>query len=70
MKLLEAAFVETGYVEILGEAIIVHVDGLPMPEKPKEPDNSGRDSQGRFMAEYNECYRKGTHDDIGHVSET
>jgi len=65
MKLLEAAFIETGYVKALTEGVSVHVNDLPRPEIPVEPDRSGRDKFGRITAEYNERYRKKEGDIIG-----
>ena len=63
MKLLEAALLETGYIEGLSNTVIAHVDNLPRPEIAKAVDISGRDSNGRFLSEYNE--RKGYDDKIG-----
>ncbi|MCP4081984.1 MAG: helix-turn-helix domain-containing protein [Planctomycetaceae bacterium] len=65
MKLLEAAIVETGYVDGLSEAIAAHVENLPRPESAKKPDTSGRDHNGQFLADHNERYRKGPQDSIG-----
>ncbi len=65
MKLLEAACVETGYVEAPARAIITHVRDLPGPETPEEPDTSGRDEYSRFLPEYNERYRKRPDTPIG-----
>ena len=65
MKLIEAAMVETGYVEALATAIEAHVAKLPEPPEPSEPDTSDRDEYGRFLPEYNERFRKGPDDVIG-----
>lgn len=65
MKLLEAAFVETGYIGALAQAIVSHVEDLPKPENPIPPDTSGRNKLGQFLPEYNERYRKKPEDPIG-----
>ncbi len=65
MKLLEAACVETGYVESLAKAVSAHVKDLPIPETPVEPDKSGRDDFGRITPEFNERYLKKAGDSIG-----
>jgi transposase len=65
IKLLEAALVETGYIEALSNAVIAYVDNIPRPEIANEVDISGRDSNGRFLPEYNERNRKGPDDKIG-----
>jgi transposase len=65
MKLVEAALVETGYLEALTLAVQEHVAESPVPEKWVPPDTSGRDEYGRFVPDYNERYRKGEDDAIG-----
>jgi len=65
MKLVEAAAVETGYVEALVTGVVEHVAGLPRPEEPPPVDASDRDECGRFLSSYNERYRKGADDELG-----
>ena len=65
MKLLEVAYIETGYVKALAKAVSVHAKELPKPETPVEPDKSGRDDFGRLTAEYNKRYLKKAEDPIG-----
>lgn len=65
MKLVEAAAVSTGYLEALTKTVVDHVASLPIPEGAQGPDREGRDENGRFVASYNERYRKGEGDAVG-----
>ena len=65
MRLVEAAAVETGYLEALTGAIVEHVADLPRPEEPSLTDTSDRDAYGRFLPSYNERYREGEDDELG-----
>lgn len=65
MKLVEAACVETGYVEVLTKSVVEHVKDLPRPDDAGPPDTSGRDDKGRFLSEYNERFEKGPDDPVG-----
>ena len=65
MKLVEAACVETGYVDVLTKSVVEHVKDLPRPADAGPPDTSGRDDKGRFLSEYNERFVKGAEDSIG-----
>ena len=65
MKLVEAACVETGYVDVLTASVMKHMEDLPRPAEAVPPDTSGRDERGRFLSEYNERYVKGEDDPIG-----
>lgn len=65
MRLVEAAAVETGYLESLTSAIVEHVADLPRPAEPSPPDASDRDEFGRFLPSYNEQYRRGEDDELG-----
>lgn len=65
MKLVEAALVETGYLEALTLAVQEQVAETPLPEEWVPPDSSDRDEYGRFLPEYNERYRKEEDDAIG-----
>ena len=65
MKLVEAACVETGYVDVLTQSVIEHVKDLPRPADTGPPDTSGRDDKGRFLSEYNERFKKGPEDPVG-----
>jgi hypothetical protein len=65
MRLVEAAAVETGYIEALRQGVNEHVADLPRPAEPPSVDTSGRDEYGRFLSSYNERYRKSEQDEIG-----
>jgi transposase len=65
MKLVEAAALETGYLEALTLAVIAQREGVELPEPAPEVDTSDRDEFGRFLSSYNERYRKGAEDEIG-----
>jgi hypothetical protein len=65
MRLVEAAAVETGYLEALTRGVIEHVADLPSPAEPAPVDSGARDEYGRFLSSYNERYRKGALDEIG-----
>lgn len=65
MKLVEAACVQTGYVDALTKAMVAQVTASPMLATSSPADTSGRDDFGRFAAEYNERYRKTAGDPIG-----
>lgn len=65
MKLVEAALVETGYLEALTLAVQEHVAQATVPEESAPPESSDRDEYGRFLPSYNERYTKGEDDAIG-----
>lgn len=65
MRLVEAAAVETGYLEAIVQGVVEHVADLPRPATPSPVDTSDRDEYGRFLSSYNERYRKGPEDEIG-----
>lgn len=65
MKLIEAAAVSTGYLEALTKTVVDRVASLPTPEGAVGPERDGRDDNGRFVASYNERYRKGDGDEVG-----
>ena len=64
-KLLEAAAVETGYLEALAKGIAEHARGLEKPQWALPADSSDRDEHGRFASSYNERYRKAPWAEIG-----
>lgn len=66
MKLLEAAAVQTGYVEALRRAVIGCAEQVAKSDKEDvKVDTSGRDDLGRFESAHNERYRKKEGDAIG-----
>lgn len=65
MKLVEAACVQTGYVEALTKAVVAKGAAAPSPATPSPVDTSGRDEFGRFGDDYNERYRKKPGEAIG-----
>ena len=65
MKLVEAAALETGYLEALTGAVIGQRELVALPEPAPEVDTSGRDELGRFLSTYNERYRADAEDDLG-----
>ena len=65
MKLVEAACVETGLVDVLTRGVVEHVKELPTPDEEPSLDTSGRDDKGRFLAEYNERFAKDDESVIG-----
>jgi hypothetical protein len=65
MKLVEAALVETGYVEALSVAVTEQLAEVPTPESPVSIDCSDRDELGRLLPRYNERFRKADGDVIG-----
>lgn len=65
MKLIEAASVETGYVDALTRGVVEHVAELPRPAEAAPVDTSDRDEHGRFLPSYNDRYRKRDGDEIG-----
>jgi hypothetical protein len=65
MRLVEAALVETGYLEALAVAVQEQVAEVPLPDVPVPVDLSDRDDCGRFLPSYNERYTKGENDAIG-----
>jgi hypothetical protein len=65
MKLLEAALVETGYLDALVKGVQGCLESAPPNQEAGEADTTGRDRYGRIMASYNERYRKPAGADIG-----
>jgi len=65
MKLVEAAALETGYLEALMQAVIEQRESAELPEPAPEVDTSDRDEFGRFLPSYNERYRASVDDEIG-----
>lgn len=65
MKLVEAALVQTGYLEALTVAVQEQLAQVPLPEVPVAADISDRDDCGRFLPSYNERYSKTQDDAIG-----
>ena len=65
MKLVEAALVETGYLQALSVAVGKQVAAVPTPNPTKTTDCSDRDEYGRFLPIYNERFRKRDGDAIG-----
>jgi len=65
MKLVEAAALETGYLEALTQAVLGQRESVELPEPAPEVDTSDRDACGRFMSSYNERYRAGAEEEIG-----
>ena len=65
MRLVEAASVQTGYVEALTTAMMAQPVATPVPASAAPVDTSGRDELGRFEADYNERFRKKPGDVIG-----
>ena len=65
MRLVEAAAVETGYLEAITQGVVEHVADLPRPAEPSPISTSDRDEYGRFLPSYSERYRKGADDEIG-----
>jgi hypothetical protein len=65
MKLIEAAAIETGYVDALAQGIVQHVADLPRPAEVLPVDTSDRDEYGRFLTSYNDRYRKSDDDELG-----
>jgi hypothetical protein len=58
MKLVEAAVVESGYVRALAAGVADQVTALTAVAQPGALDVSDRDAEGRFLASYNERYRR------------
>ena len=65
MRLVEAALVQTGYLEALAVAAQEQLAQVPLPEVPVPADISDRDDCGRFLPSYNERYVKSEEDAIG-----
>lgn len=65
MKLVEAACVETGYLDALTEAVVGQVEAAEKPEEAKPADTEDRDEYGRFLPSYNERFRKQEGDEVG-----
>lgn len=65
MKLIEAATVETGYMEALTQGVVEHIADLPRLAQASAVDTTGRDEYGRFLGSYNELYKKNNKDEIG-----
>jgi hypothetical protein len=65
MKLVEAACVETQYVEALCKGIVGCIENAAAPTNPMPADTGGRDERGNFLPAYNERYRKSPDDAIG-----
>lgn len=65
MKLVEAAGVQTGYVEALSKAMVAQATQTPTPSTSLPVDTSGRDELGRFKSDYNERYRTKSGEAIG-----
>jgi len=66
MKLLEVAGVETGYLEALTRGVMAEREAaVEVTPGTTAVDTSDRDEEGRFLASYNERYRKGPEDEVG-----
>ncbi len=64
MKLVEAAYEETGYVSALCNGVLAQLQ--PLLDLSAQPlDTSDRDEYGRFESNYNERYRLGSSDALG-----
>jgi len=64
MKLIEAAIVQTGYLDSLVSGVMAQRDTQAQGEVAPA-DNSDRDELGRFLSSYNERNRKDEQDVIG-----
>ena len=58
MKLVEAAVVETGYLRALAVGVADQVTAMTAVAQPGAPDDGDRDAEGRFLASYNDRYRR------------
>jgi hypothetical protein len=58
MKLVEAAVVETGYVRALAAGVGDQLAAMTTIAQPGAPDDADRDDEGRFLASYNDRYRR------------
>lgn len=65
MKLLEAALVETEYLEVMVKGVQGCLASAPTAEVEEEVDTTDRDDYGRFLPSYNERLRKREEKDIG-----
>jgi transposase len=65
MKLVEAAAMETGYLEALTQAVIGQRESVELPDPAPEVDTSDRDEFGRFLSSYNERYQADAEEEIG-----
>ena len=65
MKLVEAAGVQTGYLEALTKAVVAMAEAAPKAAQTSGVDTTGRDEFGRFESDHNERYRKAPDDAIG-----
>src|SRR3972149_665375 len=66
MKLVEAACVETGYVEALAAGVMDELTETSSQAKRSPAlDTSNRDEWGRFLSDYNQRLRKGGSEELG-----
>jgi hypothetical protein len=65
MKLVEAALVETGYLEALAKGVLGCIQSAAENPDARPVDRTDRDDWGRFMPGYNERLRKKNPQDIG-----